>query len=75
MSEVAVQKEILDTLTGLKEEVSYIKQKMHYMIEFMEDTRLTEEEQRLVDKTILKIRSGDKSALISHAALKKEIGL
>ena len=45
------------------------------MIEFMEDTRLTEEEKKLIDKTITKVKSKDHSEFISHQILKKELGL
>jgi len=75
MTQITIQKEILNTLTGLKSEVDHIKKDMHQIIEFFEDTRLTEEERKLIDKSVAKIRSGNESSFISHNNLKKELGL
>jgi len=75
MTQITIQKEILNTLTGIKSEVDHIKKDMHQIIEFFEDTRLTEEERRLIDKSVAKIRSGNESSFISHNNLKKELGL
>jgi len=75
MAEAEVQKEMLDTLTGLKRDISHLKQDMHYIIGYLEDTRLTTEEKRLLDKSIAKVKSGDESNFISHEELKKRLGL
>ena len=70
-----MQKEILDTLTGLKSEVNHMKQDLHKIIEHLQDSSLTESEKVLVGETISKIKSGDESDLISHENLKKDLGL
>jgi hypothetical protein len=75
MSQVNMQKEILDTLTGLKQDVSHLKSDMHHVMEYLEDTRLTPEEKQLVDQSIAKAKAGDTSGLTSHEDLKKELGL
>ena len=74
MTQVNVQKEMLNTLTGLKQEVVHLKQDIHYILEYLEDTRLTVEEKKLLDESIVKIKSGNKSGFISHAELKKKLG-
>lgn len=75
MTQITMQKEILDTLTGLKAEVTHLKKDMHHLIEFIEDSRLTEEERTLLDKSVARIRSGNRSGFTSHQELKKELGL
>jgi len=44
------------------------------ILEYLEDTRLTVEEKKLLDESIVKIKSGNKSGFISHAELKKKLG-
>jgi len=41
----------------------------------LEDTRLTEEEKKLLDESIAKVKAGDESDFISHEDLQKELGL
>ena len=72
--QVTIQKEILGTLTGLKAEVTHLKKDMHHLIEFIEDSRLTEEERALLDESIARARLGSKSGFTSHQSLKKELG-
>ena len=66
MSE-AFQKEVIKELRSLKSEVDYIK-------EFLEDTRLTPKEKKLVDSRIKKINSGDTSDFVSWKHAKKSLG-
>lgn len=75
MAQAAVQQVIMDTLTGLQQEVQHIKADVHQIMELFEDTRLTEEEQKLVEACIAKVKAGDKSAFVSHKDLKKELCL
>lgn len=48
---------------------------MHHIMEFLEDTRLTAEEKKLLDESIAKVKAGDESDFVSHEDLKKELGL
>ena len=75
MGETTVQQGILETLTGLKEDVSHLKQDMHAIMELLEDTRLTEEEKELIDQSLVKIKTKDTSDFVSHENLKKKLGL
>ncbi|MBI1970616.1 hypothetical protein HYS47_02640 [Candidatus Woesearchaeota archaeon] len=75
MAQADVQHEILDTLTGLKNEVSHLKNDMHRIIGYLEDARLTEQERSLLDDRLSKIKRGDESDFISHERLKQELGL
>ncbi len=75
MTQANVQREILDTLTGLKQEVNHLKVDMHQLIEYLEDTRLTEEEKELLYQSIAKIKAGDESDFVSHEDLKRKLGL
>ena len=75
MTQATAQEEIMGTLTGIKQEVDHLKQDLHYIIEFIEDTRLSAEEKKLLDESIAKVKGGEKSGFISHENLKKELGL
>lgn len=75
MSEVAIQKEILDTLTGLKDDMDDLKKDMHEIKEHLEDTHLTEEERRQLEKSMAKIRAGDESEFTSLEEVKDELGI
>lgn len=75
MSQASVQEEILETLTGLKQEVNHLKVDMHNLIEYLEDTRLTEEEKELLDQSIAKIKAGDESGFVSHQDIKRKLGI
>src|SRR3989338_7891836 len=57
MAEVSVQQAILDTLTGLREEVTHLKGDVHYLIEAVEDVRLTTEEKKLLDDCIARVKA------------------
>ena len=75
MAETDIQKQVLDTLTGIQEDVHHLKKDMHHIMEHLEDTKLTPEEKQLLDARIAKTKAGDTSGLISHKDLKKELGL
>ena len=74
MAQATVQREILDTLSGLKEEVNHLKKDMHQVIEYLEDSRLTGEEKVLVQQSIAKMKAGS-SNFISHRQLKQKLKL
>lgn len=73
MTQVDVQREILDTLTGLKEDVTHLKKDMHHIMEFLEDKQLSGKEKKLLDECIAKVKAGNESDFVSHEDLKKEI--
>lgn len=75
MSDANVQKEMLDTLTGLRQDVNHLKRDMHQLKEILEDTRLTNEEKEILDASITKARTGKKESFVSQEELKKELGL
>ena len=60
------QKEVMKELRTLKSEVEYIK-------DFLEDTKLTPKERKLINSRIKKINSGDKSDFISWKSTKKKL--
>jgi hypothetical protein len=70
-----IQREVLNTLTGLKEEMGNMKEDLHYIKEYLEDSRLSAEEKKILDESIAKIKRGDKSGFVSHEQLKKELGI
>ena len=74
MSETATQsREIFELLTGIKEEVIHLKEDMHHVLEYIEDSRLSEEEKLMVGESLVRIKKGEK--FISHEQVKKELGL
>ena len=73
--EVNIQQTILDTLTGLRKEVTHLKGDVHYLIEALEDMRLTPEEKKLLDGCVTRAKAGTVSGFVSHEKLKKELGL
>ena len=75
MIEADIQKEILNTLTGIKGEMNNLKVDVHQIKEFLEDTKVTEEERKLLDESIAKAKVNDATGSISHEDLKKELNL
>lgn len=71
MTEVAAQEEILETFTGIKEDVVHLKEDVHYLREYIEDAHLTGEEKAMVEATLAKIKKGEK--FISHQQVKKQL--
>ena len=67
MVQATVEKEMLNTLTGLRMDINHLKQDMHYIMEYLEDTQLTVEEKKLLDESIQNERAGK---LISLKELK-----
>lgn len=63
MAPATVQKEMLDTLTGLRQDVNHMKQDVHFIMEYLEDTRLTAEEKKLLDESIKNEKAGKLTSL------------
>ena len=63
MVQATVEKEMLNTLTGLRMDINHLKQDMHYIMEYLEDTQLTVEEKKLLDESIQNERAGKLTSL------------
>ena len=55
MAELDFQKQILGTLSEMKNSIETLKKDINYLTEYIEDTKLTEEEKQL-DESISKIK-------------------
>ena len=55
MAELDFQKQILGTLSEMKSSIETLKKDINYLTEYIEDTKLTEEEKQL-DESISKIK-------------------
>jgi len=75
MAEIDFQKQILGTLSEMKNSIETLKKDMGYITEYIEDTKLTEEERRQLDESISKIRARNTSDFVSWKTAKKEIGM
>ena len=75
MAEVDFQKQILGTLSEMKNSIETLKKNIVYITEYIEDTKLTEEERKQLDESISKIKSGNTSDFISWKTAKKELGM
>ena len=49
--------------------------KFDYIMEYIEDTKLTEEERKQLDGSISKIKAGSTSGFVSWKRAKKELGM
>ena len=75
MAEMDFQKQILGTLAEMKNSIETLKKDINYITEYIEDTKLTEEERKQLDESISKIKSGNTSDFVSWKTAKKEIGM
>ena len=75
MAEADFQKQILCTLVEMKNNIEVLKKDISYLTEYIEDTKLTDEERKQLDESISKVKSGNTSDFISWKAAKKEIGM
>ena len=75
MAEVDFQKQILGTLSEMKNSIETLKKDINYLTEYIEDTKLSEEERKQLDESISKIKSGNTSDFISWKTAKKELGM
>ncbi|MEK6984029.1 MAG: hypothetical protein AABX33_05625 [Nanoarchaeota archaeon] len=75
MAEMDFQKQILGTLTEMKNSIETLRKDVNYLTEYIEDTKLIEEERKQLGESILKIKSGDTSDFVSWKTAKKELGM
>jgi hypothetical protein len=75
MAEMNFQKRILGTLAEMKSNIETLRKDVSYLTEYIEDTKLTKEERKLLDESISKVRAGNTSDFISWKTAKKELGM
>ena len=75
MAELDFQKQILGTLSEMKNSIETLRKDVSYLTEYIEDTKLTEEERKQLDESISKIRAGNTSDFVSWKTAKKELGM
>lgn len=75
MAELDFQKQILGTLSEMKNSIETLKKNINYITEYIEDTKLTEEERKQLEESISKVRAGNTSDFVSWKAAKKELGM
>ncbi|MBI3035039.1 hypothetical protein HYY71_01835 [Candidatus Woesearchaeota archaeon] len=75
MAELDFQKQILGTLSEMKNSIETLKKDINYITEYIEDTKLTEEERKQLDESISKVRAGNTSDFVSWKTAKKELGM
>ena len=75
MAELDFQKQILGTLSEMKDSIENLKKDINYITEYIEDTKLTEEERKQLDESKSKIRAGNTSDFVSWKTAKKELGM
>ena len=75
MAELDFQKQILGTLSEMKNSIESLKKDISYITEYIEDTKLTEEEIKQLDESISKVRAGNTSDFVSWKTAKKELGM
>ena len=59
----------------MKNCIETLKKDVGYITEYIEDTKLTEEERKQLDESISKIKAGNTSDFISWKTAKKELGM
>ena len=75
MAEMDFQKQILGTLSEMKNSIETLRKDVSYLTEYIEDTKLTDEERRQLDESISKIKAGNTSDFVSWKTAKKELGM
>lgn len=75
MAELDFQKQILGTLSEMKSSIETLKKDINYLTEYIEDTKLTEEERKQLNESISKINAGNTSDFVSWKTAKKELGM
>ncbi|MBI2651943.1 hypothetical protein HYX00_00635 [Candidatus Woesearchaeota archaeon] len=75
MAELDFQKQILSTLSEMKSSIETLKKDINYLTEYIEDTKLTEEERKQLDESISKVRAGNPSDFVSWKTAKKKLGM
>ena len=69
------QKQVLGTLEEMKSSIETLRKDVNYLTDYIEDTKLTEEERKQLDESISKIKSGNTSDFVSWKTAKKELGM
>jgi len=69
------QKQVLGTLEEMKSSIETLRKDVNYLTEYIEDTKLTEEERKQLDESISKIKAGNTSDFVSWKTAKKELGM
>ena len=75
MAQVNFQKQVLGTLSEMKNSIETLKKDIGYITEYIEDTKLSEEERKQLDESISKVRAGNTSDFVSWKTAKKELGM
>ncbi|MBI2658285.1 hypothetical protein HYX08_06365 [Candidatus Woesearchaeota archaeon] len=75
MAEMDFQKQILGTLAEMKNSIETLKKDIGYITEYIEDTKLTDEERKQLDESISKVKAGNTSDFVSWKTAKKELGM
>ena len=75
MAELDFQKQILGTLAEMKNSIETLRKDVSYLTEYIEDTKLTEEERKQLDESLSKVRAGNTSDFVSWKTAKKELGM
>jgi len=75
MAEAAVEKEILTELRTIQDSITSLKEEFAYIRDYIEDSKLTEEEREQLNESLAKIRAGDTSDFVSWEKAKTELGL
>jgi len=75
MAEMDFQKQILGTLSEMKNSIETLKKDVNYITEYIEDTKLTEEERKQLGESISKVKAGNPSDFVSWKTAKKELGM
>ena len=75
MAELDFQKQILGTLSEMKNSIETLRKDVNYITEYIEDTKLTEEERKQLEESISKIKGGNTSDFVSWKTAKKELGM
>ena len=75
MAEVGFQKQIMSTLTEMKNSIETLKKDISYLTEYIEDTKISEEERKQLDESISKVKAGNTSEFVSWKTAKKELGM
>ena len=75
MAEMDFQKQILGTLAEMKNNIETLRKDVSYLTEYIEDTKLTEEERKQLDESMSKVKAGNTSDFVSWKTAKKELGM
>jgi len=75
MAEAGFQKQILGTLAEMRSSIETLRRDISHLTEYVEDTKLTEDERKHLEESISKIKAGNSSDFVSWKKAKKELGI